>query len=311
MWSRVSCWNRIALGVLLSVVAQAHVVSISNGELRVTGRSASFELRIPAYEVETIANPETTLLNELRFGDAARTASECKKDTEWLTCHATYEFSQPVPDKIEVECTLYRVTVPNHIHMLYALQGSNSDQRVFDQNAPIRELRFHPPSLWESVTRDGGAGALRLLTSPAGVLFLFVLALAARSVRDAAMLATMFLGAEWAVRPISPFIPVALSPEGLQASIALTVGYLSGELLLLPDGGAKWVIVPLLGLVHGLAFVAFPPLYLAGAAAAQSAMLIGISGAMLRVPDKWRRRCAAIFLITAAGWFARLVFANP
>ncbi|MEO5924146.1 MAG: HupE/UreJ family protein [Bryobacteraceae bacterium] len=305
----MSCWNRVALGLVLCAVAQGHVVSISNGELRVTGRSATFELRIPAYEVESIASPETTLLNELRFGDATRTSSECKKDVDWLTCHATYQFAQPVPDKIEVECTLYRVSVPNHIHMLYAVQGENSDQRVFDQNTSIRELRFHPPSFWESITRDGSAGVLRLLTSPAGVLFLFVIALAARSARDVVILGAMFLAAEWAVRPISPFIPLALSPEFLEALMALTVAYLAGELLFLPDSSAKWVIVPVLGLVHGLPFVAFPPLYLAGATLAQALLLAGIAAAVLRVPASWRKPATATLLIAAGGWFARLVFA--
>src|SRR4051812_22207749 len=154
MWNPVSCLNRAAFALFFCAIAQAHVVSISNGELRVQGRSATFELRIPAYEVEAIPNPETVLLNELKFGNATRTASECKKDADWLTCKATYEFEQPVPDKIEVECTLYRVTVPNHIHMLYAIQGENSDQQVFDQNTSTHEIHFHPLSVWESMARD-------------------------------------------------------------------------------------------------------------------------------------------------------------
>jgi hypothetical protein len=310
MWNKVSCWNKwIVFGFLCCTVAQAHVVSISNGELHVTGRSATFELRIPAYEVEAIANPETALLNEIRFAGATRQSAGCRKDADWLTCSANYEFAEPVPDKIEVECTLYRVTVPNHIHMLYAVQGGNSDQQVFDQNTSMREMRFHPPSIWESIVRDGGAGALRLLKSPAGLLFLFVVALAARSVRDAALLVAMFFAAEWIVRPISPFIPLSLSPEFLEAVMALTAGYLAGELLFLPDGSARWGIVPLLGLVHGLPFVAFPPLYLGGAMLVQAILFGAIAFAILRLPAQWRKRSAAIGLVAACGWFAYLVLA--
>jgi hypothetical protein len=297
------------LGVLACAVAHAHVVSISNGELRVTGQTAIFELRIPLYEVESIANPETALLDELHFGGAKRTASVCSKDADWLTCRANYEFADPVPDKIEVECSLYRVTVPNHIHMLYAVQGENSDQRVFDQNTPKLEMRFHPPSGTESLSRDGGAGALRLLKSPAGLLFLLVVALAARSGRDAVILGASFLGAEWLVRPLSPFIPLALSPEFLEAVMALTVAYLAGELLLLPNGSARWFIVPVLGLIHGMPFVAFPPLYLGGASALQIVLLTVASVAALRMPPEYRKPASGVLLVAAAAWFARLVFA--
>lgn len=303
------CWNRALLVLLTCATAWGHVVSISNGELRVTGRSAELEFRIPVYEVEAVATPETTLLDELRFAGAIRTKSECSKDADWLTCHASYSFAQSVPDKIQVECTLYRVTVPNHIHMLYAVQGGNSDQQVFDQNVATRELRFHPPSLWESLTRDGAAGALRLLKSPAGLLFLLVVGLAARSWRDGLLLGIAFLAAEWVVRPLSPFIPLTMSPEFLEAVMALTVAYLAGELLLLPEGSARWVIVPLLGLVHGLPFVAFPPLYLAGATAVQVLLLVCAATAVLRIPAAWRKLVAGVVFALAGAWFARLVFA--
>ena len=155
------CLNRIALILLACAIAHGHVVSISNGELRVTGRTAQFEFRIPSYEVDAIANPETEILDQFHFGDSSRGSASCRKDSDWLTCNATYEFPQPIPDKVDVECTLYRVTVPNHIHMLYALQGEDSDQQMFDQNSPMHELRFHPPSLRESITRDGSAGTGR------------------------------------------------------------------------------------------------------------------------------------------------------
>jgi hypothetical protein len=303
----VSCWNS-ALLLLTCALAHAHVVSISNGELRVTGRTASFELRMPAYEVEAVSNPEA-LLDELRFGTAHRTSAECNKDADWLTCRAAYEFPEPVPDKLEVACTLYRVTVPNHIHMLYAVQGENSDQRVFDQSNPALEIRFHPPSLSESVTRDGSAGALRLLKSPSGLLFLLVIALAARSWREAALLTVVFVAVEWLVRPLSPFIPLAMSPEFLESVMALTVAYLAGELLFLPQSSARWFVVPLLGLVHGLPFVAFPPLYLAGAALVQILLLALAAAASLRIPPHWNRPLAAAALLAALAWFTRLLFA--
>lgn len=301
------CWSKACLLLVFCAAAHAHVVSISNGELHVTGSTGAFELRIPVYEAEGVASPETTLLNELQFQGAKRIASSCRRDADWLTCQASYEFSEPPVDAIQVECTLYRVTVPNHIHLFYAVRGDNSDQVVFDQNTPSRELRFHPPTLWESLARDATAGALRLLKSPAGLLFLVVVALTARSRRDAILLATGFLFAEWTVRPLSPFFPFALSPEFLEALLALTVAYLAGELLLLPTASSRWIIVPLLGLIHGLPFAAFPKLYMAGAAALQLVLLALLSCASLRIPEHWRKPTVAVAFTAAGAWFARLV----
>ena len=156
--------KRLLLCFMLgAALAQAHVVSLSNGELTVTGRTAEYVLRMPAYEIEHVTNPEQALLNEIRFGDGRRTDAQCARTGNDFICTAHYTFDHDLPDKVDVECTFYRVTVPNHIHMLYAKQGENADQRVFDQNQSMIEIRFHPPSFTESLTRDGSAGAIRFI----------------------------------------------------------------------------------------------------------------------------------------------------
>jgi hypothetical protein len=288
-------------------VTSAHVVSISNGELHINGRNGTYELRMPSYEVEKLANPETTLLDEIGFAGAKRTSSECKPDAGWLVCHAQYEFAEEPADKIDVECTLYRVTVPNHVHILYAVKGQNSDQKVFDQNTSSAEMRFHPPSFWESVSRDGGAGVLRVLKSAAGLLFLAAIALAARSWKEALLLGAMLCAAEWAIRPLVPFIPIGLSPEFLEAMMALTAVYLAGELVFLPDGRARWIAVPLFGLIHGLPFAGFPPIFGAGAMAAQVAVFAGLVAVCLRMPQSWRKPAAWVVFAAGFAWFTRFV----
>src|SRR5690348_5932992 len=116
--------HRLGLTVfLLGPAAFAHVVSMSNGELRVQGRIATFELRIPMYEVAHVTNPETALLDHIKFEGAQRTSSACGEEDGTYVCRASYDFDRPVPDKIQVECTLFQVTVPNHVHLLYAVQG--------------------------------------------------------------------------------------------------------------------------------------------------------------------------------------------
>jgi hypothetical protein len=299
--------RRLLLPILLGGSAFGHVVSMSNGELRVNGLTATYELRIPMYEVAHVANPGTALLDQVKFEGARRTSSKCQEQDGTYLCRADYEFDHPVPDKIEVECTLFEVTVPNHVHLLYAVQGPNSDQVVFDQNVQQAEVRFHPPSRAEEVAKAGAAGVGRLFKSVSGLLFLVVLVLAARNIREMGILTITFLAAEWLARPLSPRIPISFSPEFLEAVLALTVAYLAAEIVFLPESRARWAVVPVLGIAHGLSFSAFPPAYLAAAAITQ-AVLLGVLWSIARkMPLAWRRPAAGVMLVAGIGWFARML----
>jgi len=287
--------------------AYAHVVSISSGELHVNGRTATYELRIPVYELGHVAHPETTLLDQLKFEGARRTSSTCQTLGETYICRADYEFERPVPDKIAVECTLFEVTVPNHVHLLYAVQGPNSDQEVFDKNFPQAEVRFHPPSQAEVIAKAAGAGIARLFKSVSGLMFLIVLALAARNTREMGILTIAFLAGEWLALPISPRIPMSFSPEFLEALLALTVAYLAAEIVFLPDSHVRWAVAPILGIAHGLQFSAFPSSYLTSASITQAILLVILWLAARKMPTAWRRPVAGVMLVAGIGWFVRMV----
>ncbi len=299
--------RRWALLLVSASLAQAHVVSMSNGELHVSGRAATYELRIPMYEVAHVTNPETALLDHVKFEGARRTSGSCQAQGETYVCLADYEFERPVPDKIEAECTLFQVTVPNHVHLLYAVQGPNSDQVVFDQTFRQTEVRFHPPSRAELIAKDAAAGIGRLLKSVSGLLFLVVLILAARSTREMGILTAVFLAGEWLARPLAPRLPLSFSPEFLEALLALTVAYLAAEVVFLPDSQARWAVVPVLGVAHGLAFAAVPPAYLASAEIIQAVMLGVLWVAARRMPKTWRRPAATVLLFAGIGWFVRML----
>ena len=293
---------------LLSIgCVYAHVVSMSNGELRVNGRTATYELRIPMYEIAHVTNPETALLDQMNFEGAHRTSSHCQEQSGTYICRAEYEFDRPVPDKIEVECTLFQVTVPNHVHLLYAVQGTNSDQAVFDQSFRQAEIRFHPPSRAELIAKAAAAGIARLFKSIPGLLFLAVLALAARTTREMGILTVAFLAGEWLARPVAARIPLSFGPEFLEAVLALTVAYLAAEVLFLPDSQARWAVVPILGLAHGLPFSAFPPSYLVAAEVAQAVLLGGVWLVARKMRASWRRPAAGVLLVAGIGWFARML----
>jgi HupE / UreJ protein len=296
---------------LICCSAYAHVVSMSSGELHVNGRTATYELRIPTYELTHVTHPETALLDQLKFEGGRRTSSMCQAQDGTYICRADYEFDRPVPDKIEVECTLFQVTVPNHVHLLYAVQGPNSDQAVFDQSFRQAEVRFHPPSRAELIAKAAVAGIARLFTSVSGLLFLAVLVLAARNIREMGILTIALLVGEWLARPLSLRIPMSFSPEFLEAVLALTVAYLAAEIVFLPDSQARWAVVPILGIAHGLPFAAFPSSYLTAASITQAILLTALWLAarfVTRVsPANWKRPAAGVMLVAGIGWFARML----
>jgi hypothetical protein len=295
---------KYAFAALLGAATlQAHVVSMSTGDIRMDGPTATFELRMPMIELTHVAHPETDLLDHIHFADGHRTKSECHEEDGTYVCRAEYEFPGLHPNALEVACTLYQVTVPNHIHLLTAEQGPNSDQLVFDQTLTEGEARFHPPSRAEKIAKESAAGAKKAAASAGGLLFLIALALASRTKAEAATLAAVFLASEWAARPLGARIPVAFTARFFEAALALTVAYLAVEIVLLPEGRLRWLVVAVLGLCHGLSFAGFPPTYLAGAVAVQAVLIVLLAAAALKVPRAWNRPAAAALLVAGMAWF--------
>jgi hypothetical protein len=276
---------------------------MSTGQLTVDGPTAVYELRMPMYEVAHVSNPATSLLDHIHFENAQRTSGKCDQEGDAYVCRADYEFPGLI-DRLSVDCTFAEITVPNHVHILYAVQGKNSDQVVFDQSFPRTEVRFRPPSKVEVILKELGGGLWRAITSPAGILFLVSLVIAARTGRESILLIAMFLAGEWLAKPIAPRIPWQLSPRFLEAAMALSVAYLAIEIVALPQAGQRWLIVLVLGLFHGLYFAALPQTYLAGATAAQIAMIAVLVLATRRLPLTFHRMGAWALLAAGVGWFA-------
>ena len=70
---RRACWLLMAA----ALPGAAHVMSMSSGDLTVTGARAHYELRMPLYEVAHVQNPERALLEHVRFAGARLVSSEC------------------------------------------------------------------------------------------------------------------------------------------------------------------------------------------------------------------------------------------
>ena len=238
----------------------AHMISMSTGDLKVDGDHAHYELRMPMYEVAHVREPEHTLLDHIRFkggGAWAKPSGQvCRQEQDTYVCSADYQFPAPV-EMLEVECTLASVTVPNHVHLLRAYRGDKSDQAVFDLSYTQAEIRFRPPTAFETAAREISAGFMRAAGGLAPLLFLVSLTLAARSRRELVALTASFLAAEALACVAAPRITVPLSPRFIEAAAALTIAYLAFEIVLLPQSSLRWLVVAVLGLFHGAYFAAF------------------------------------------------------
>jgi hypothetical protein len=235
---------------------------MSSGDLNIEGSLGHYELRMPLYEVAHVRGPERALLEHIRFASGGREANllsaNCREETasDSYVCTADYEFGA-APERVDVECTLASITVPNHVHLLRAGMGDKRDQAVFDRAFTEASLRFRPPTAAEVALGEAGAGFVRALGGPVQILFLAALVLAARSGRELMALAAMFLAGEATSVLVTPHTGWQPAARFVEAATALTVAYLAVEILLLPKAGARWAVAGALGVFHGLYFFLF------------------------------------------------------
>src|ERR1035437_4389625 len=305
---------------LLAWPLPAHVMSMSSGDLAISGAHAHYELRMPLYEVAHVPNPERTLLEHIRFAGARLVRSECRADAarDAYICAADYEFAAPV-DRLDVECTFTAITVPNHVHLLRASLGEKSgekrDEAIFDLGFTRTILRFRPPTAAEIAITQAGAGSVRALGGTVQVLFLASLVLAARSRRELLAIAAMFLLGQAASVLGMAHVAWQPAPRFVEAAAALAVAYLAVEILLLPRAGARWLVAGVLGALHGLYFHLFaqttgygPALVLLGAALAEAsaaAVLALVLSRVGRLAKAFRpvQVAASALLVFGMVWF--------
>jgi hypothetical protein len=277
----------VILQVIGASLLSAHVMSMSTGDVTVQGNRAHYELRMPVYEIAHVKNPETSLFEHIRFSTAGQegrlTQKSCHEDMSQgsYLCSADYEFPVPV-DRLDVECTFHTVTVPNHVHLLRAQKEGKSDQAIFDFSFSKAQIRFDPPTALETAVTQSGAGLARALGGLVQILFLATLALAARSRRELAALAGMFLLGQIATAVIAPRTSWEPAPRFVEAATALTIAYMAVEILALPEAGKRWLIAGALGVFHGLYFALFlratgySPVYVLAGAAFGELLLIAL-----------------------------------
>jgi hypothetical protein len=309
------------LALTFALPAAAHVVSMSTGHATLRGARLDYEVRMPLYEVAHMEDAERQLFENIHFrgagGEAKLLDRSCREEAGDLVCTGLFLFERDV-DRFDVECTFAAITVPNHVHLLRASNGDRSDQAAFDLSFREAAIGFRPPTGGEIALENATAGFWRALAGLAQLLFLAALVLAGRSPRELVALVSMFAaGQALAVGAgLSSRWPV--SPRFLEAASALTIAYLAVELLLLPRAGQRWLVVGVLGTLHGMYFdrliVAgdYSKLpFLAGVIGAEMVAVAALAATthLLRALTARRapwleKAMASVLLLTGITWFA-------
>jgi HupE / UreJ protein len=303
-----------------SGILEAHVISMSNGEATVRGDHLDFVLTIPAYEAAHTPNPDSVLLDHIRFSshgaDGRLLQKSCHEESANgnYVCAAEYAFPRPV-DTLEVDCTLYQVTVPNHVHLLHVENAGKRDQAIFDYSFTHANLRFRPPTAFEIAVQQGFEGMLRAVGGPVQFLFLAALVLAARGRRELLLLAAMFLAGEFAAVMMAGVFRWQPPVRFVEAAMALSIAYLSVEILFLPEAGMRWLIGGILGGFHGVSLYLFlagsgfhPGYVLSGAAVSELAIMAALAAALWMLERRWTitrlvQSSAGVLLIFGMAWF--------
>jgi len=189
-------------------------------------------------------------------------------------------------------------------------QGKRAES-VFDISFTHSTLRFREPGRLEVAATESSAGLMRALGGPVQLLFLGALVLAARSRRELVSLAAMFIVGQCASTVLTPLTGWQPAPRFVEAAAALTVAYLSVEMLLLPKAGARWLVAGVLGAFHGLWLMLFVQtteyhvaFVLAGAVVGEVVVVAVLGWIASRVAaQRVVRVCASMLLVFGLAWF--------
>lgn len=281
----------------LTVPLIAHTVSLSTGELTVAGRTATYRLRMPLWEVQHVHTPEQTLPAAITIEGADQTGRRCAAEDDSYACVAEWLFPHP-PEQVSVRVRLHDVTVPNHVHMLHAVRGELIDQAVFDARQTEAILRFRASGPLESALRRRPASALAFLLSIAAIAML------GSGWRRFAGVAAGFVAGIAA----GAMLPWTLTPLFLEAVIAVLAAYAAFETAFLPQSGQKWITATVLGAACGLygTLLVPPALTRIGITSAGLAVALLMSIILLRIPpiQRFARIAAAA---TACVWLGSIL----
>lgn len=274
----------------LAAPLAAHMVSLSSGQMEITGSTAQLVLRVPTYEVP---DGEKMLDGAYQIAGATLAERSCATANDELVC--TYRFTN-VPAQPRVVCRLADVLVANHVHILTAQRDGAIARQVFSGPEREAELRFGegPDPL-----RDALDGVRHAFSGWARMLLLFTIGFAARRRWEA----VAFAAAVAAGQSASLWFALPAAPRFVEAAAAIGVGYLAFEVWLLPEAGHRWAAVAGVGFLLGLGIPGGGSAAFYGGLVASSAVAAGAVGLFTFASTFIARPASLVLLVTSCAWF--------
>lgn len=281
---------------------------MSNGELRINGAIATYELKMPQYEVAEMKSPGDTLFDNIKFNGARLLEKHCSTIGDSLQCTARYIFNEDVKE-LGITCKFAAVTAPNHVHIFRATKATGeTEQAFFDLSFTETQMKFRPPTAGEFFLKASVEGFRRGISGLTTALFLLAIAMVASDRKQFLLLTSVLVMVELTA---ASTLSVRLSPKFLEAAAALSTAYVAIEKLLLPKAGQRWLVVGILGVFHGLFFRFFAveltgvPSTLGFAAGLLVANLVWMIPAGLArfLPHRGQQILTAMLFLAGTFWF--------
>ena len=210
---------------------------MSSGDLTIGARTPATNCACRSMRSRTCRIPRRALLEHVRFSGARLLTSKCRAEPAATLTSAARNTNSPLPpDRIDAECTLASITVPNHVHLLRAEMGGKRDQAHVRSLLHARDAALPSAHAAEIAMTEAAAGCHACARrrgadsvpggAGAGGAQPRRTAAARRDVpRRAGARRCCVVPQRW--QP---------APRFVEAAAALTVAYLAVEILLLPQG---------------------------------------------------------------------------
>lgn len=310
----------VMLLLALASEGRAHSRSVSYSSIRVAGQQASVAARVSLLDASLLEGAGVKRAELGRYvaerlvlsssgGDCSRgPLLERKLDPAWID----FEWEVSCPEgALTLESSLLRQESPAHLHLCrVSVDGAAPSEHVLDaraSQATLARAGKSPGSFGRFVL----LGMEHIVTGWDHLLFLAMLLLAQRSVRQAALAVTGFTLGHSLTLGLTAFGVLLPSERPVEALIALSIGLLATENVWLEERRERATLpCAAVGAVLVAALVAFsraPALGLGLAGMALfSACYFGLM-ARSEHPERWRTVVAALFGSIHGFGFARVL----
>lgn len=239
----------VSYRLFLAAAALPFLDTDSNGEI------SESELRSGRTKLEDYVTARLTVENGDEVMDAQFLDAQplVKEDVPGVSMDLLFRSVEPLQSLLIHYNLLFDDIDPSHLNFVTILNGSRTDQYLFEDSDRTYSMELHngPANVVWTYFK---LGVKHIFTGTDHLVFLLSLLLVAARWRDALVIVTAFTLSHsiTLIAAAAGYLPV--NPRLVEAGIALTICYTAAENPFIRRFRGRWVTALLLGLVHGLGF---------------------------------------------------------